>query len=141
MHQSKAYPNPCALSHRLELIVKTRDVDNLGHLNNVAYVAYLECGRMDFYQRIGLALEAPQAPRLGTVVVHLDINFRAECFAGDTLHIHTRAHSRGRRSYVLEQSISREPGGVVCDARVTNVIMDLDCRTVVDIPCTLGRLF
>lgn len=141
MNPCKAYPNPGALCHHLELIVGIQDVDSLGHLNNVAYVAYLERGRLDFYHHIGLALDSPRAPRRGTVVVHLDINFRAECFAGDALCILTRAHSRGRRSYVLEQSITRDPHGIVCDARVTNVIMDLDQRTVVDIPDPLSRLF
>lgn len=141
MHQSKAYPIPGALSCCLELTAGDEDVDSLGHLNNGAYVAYLERGRMDFYRHIGLEMETPRAPRLGTVVVHMEINFRRECFASERLRVHTSALSRGNRSYVLEQIITRDRAESVCDARVTSVIMDLDSRAVVDIPAPLSRLF
>ncbi len=141
MEPPKAYPITGVLSQVLELVVGKQDMDSLGHLNNATYVSYLERGRMDFYRRIGLKLEPQRGPRLGTVVVNMDINFRSECFAGDVLRIHTRAFNRGTRSYMLEQSITHEQRGVVCDARVTNVIMELGNRTVVDIPPALARLY
>jgi len=141
MDPSGAYPIASLESYTLELVAGDEDTDNLGHLNNGAYVAYLERGRIAFYRQVGLDIESPQAPRLGTVVVHLDINFRRECFAGDRLQVHTGILSRGNRSYTLEQSISRAVDECVCDARVTNVIMDLDSRQVVDIPSALSRLY
>ena len=141
MDPSEAYPNSEAVSQCLVLVADEARVDSLGHLNNGAYVAYLERGRINFYRHIGLELESPQPNGLGTVVVNMNINFRRECFAGDTLHILTQTHSRGRRSYSLTQTISRDSGEVVCDAQVTNVIMDLNTRSVVEIPLALSRLY
>ncbi len=141
MDSPTAYRNPQAVSQRLKLVVEADQVDSLGHLNNAAYVVYLERGRIEFYRHIGLELESTQPRSLGTVVVNMDINFRRECFAGDTLQILTQAHSRGRRSFILTQTITRETDEVVCDARVTNVMMDLNSRAVVEIPSALSRIY
>ncbi len=141
MNPTKGYPNTTQVSHYLEFTADETEVDALGHLNNGVYIAYLERARIAFYQHISLKLESPPPKGLGTVVVNMNINFRQECFAGDHLQILTQAHSRGRRSYILSQTITRNDNEVVCDALVTNVIMDLNSRSVVDIPAELDRIY
>jgi thioesterase-3 len=141
MNPSKGYPNTTHVSHCLKITASETEVDDLGHLNNGVYIANLERARIAFYQHINLELESPPPKGLGTVVVNMNINFRLECFAGDHLQILTRAHSRGGRSYILSQTITRNDNEVVCDALVTNVIMDLNRRSVVDIPPALERIY
>jgi thioesterase-3 len=141
MNPSKGYPNTTQVSHCLKFTASETEVDALGHLNNGVYIANLERARIAFYQHINLELESPPPKGLGTVVVNMNINFRRECFAGDHLQILTQAHSRGGRSYILSQTITRKDNEVVCDALVTNVIMDLNRRSVVDIPPALERIY
>ena len=141
MNPTKGYPNTTQVSHCLEFTTSQAQVDALGHLNNGVYISSLENARIAFYQHINLKLESPPPRGLGTVVVNMNINFRRECFAGEHLQILTQAHSRGGRSYILSQTITRNGNEVVCDALVTNVIMDLNSRSVVDIPPELDRIY
>ncbi len=129
-------------STRLELVVDGDDIDSLGHVNNAAFVRMLERGRIDFYRRIGLALEAPEPPRLGTLVVNLNVDFRAECFAGDRLCLDTRPGRLGRTSFTLQQMLVRaDDGREAVTATVTCVVMDLDTRRVVAVPAVLRDAF
>ena len=129
---------PAALpSGHLDIEVTPHHIDSLGHVNNAVYVEYFERGRIAFYEQLALVLESAHAPRLGTVVVNLNVNFRDECVAGDRLHLVTRGHSRGNRSFVLEQHLARPHGTPVADCHVTSVIMNLDSRALEALPDTL----
>ena len=126
---------PCG---HLEIEVTPEHIDSLGHVNNAVYVQYFERGRIAFYAQLGLALENDHPPRLGTVVVNLNVNFRAECVAGDRLHLVTRGYRRGNRSFALQQHLTRPEGTPVADCDVTSVIMNLDSRSIESIPAALS---
>ena len=123
---------------RLDIAVLAAHIDSLGHVNNAVYVQYFERGRIAFYAQLGLALELPHPPRLGTVVVNLNVNFREECVVGDQLTLLTRGQRRGNRSFVLEQQLSRREGKLVADCIVTSVVMNLDSRAIEPIPDALA---
>ena len=128
---------PSAGAFHLDVRVGEDDLDSLGHVNHAVYVRLLETARMAFYREAGLALEGEAPPRLGTVVVNLNVDFRAECLAGDRLRVTTRGLRRGRRSFTLAQHMARDDGTPVVDAVVTSVVMDLDRRAVVALPAPL----
>ncbi len=124
----------------LEIDVGDEHLDSLEHVNHAAYVRMLETARTAFYRAAGVPLERRTPPRLGTVVVNLNVNFRAECVAGDRLRVVTGGLRRGRRSFTLEQHMTRDDGVAVVDAAVTSVIMDLDRRAVVALPDALAAV-
>ena len=130
-----------ALTSTIELDVKEDEIDELGHVNNARFLEYFERGRMDWYHRCDPELNKAGDRHLGTVVVNIDINYRRECFAGDRLCILTRADSRGRKSFVLQQKILARDDQCVSDARVTSVVMDMSTRKVVALPSALARQF
>jgi thioesterase-3 len=124
--------------HDLEIKVMPKHIDSLGHVNNAVYVKYFERGRIAFYKQLGVPLERTNPPHLGTAVVNLNVNFRDECVVGDRLHLHTQGHSRGNRSFVLLQHLTRPDGSAVADCIVTSVVINLDSRTAEAIPKQLA---
>ncbi len=132
---ASASPRSC-----LQVEVMPGDIDDLGHVNNVRFLDYIERGRLDWYNRHAPCVVDPSR-RLGTVVVNININFRRECFHGETLEVITEPRVRGGKSYVLYQEVRRRDGEIVVDALVTNVIMDLDGREVLPVPEPLARWF
>lgn len=56
----------------VELPVRYRDLDTLGHVNNAVYGTYLEQARMRYFDRV---LEVPFDGR-EMVLAHLDVDFR-----------------------------------------------------------------
>ena len=129
------------LVSRIGLGVRESEIDALGHVNNARFLEYFERGRMDWYNRCDPALNNPDGRHQGTVVVNIDVNYRRECFSGARLSVVTRAHARGRTSYVLHQEIFASDGECVSDAKVTSVIMDMDTRKVAPLPETLAKQF
>ena len=127
--------------NQLEIIVSAEDTDDLGHVNNARFLDYFERGRMRWYNSVGLFRRPSTGGRLGTVVVSIKVNYRAECFQGDRLNVITSPRSRGNRSYILHQEIRRESVELVSDAEVTSVVMNLDERVTVDMPPELARQF
>lgn len=125
----------------ISLRVQEHELDELGHVNNARFLEYFERGRMDWYNRCDPALNNPDGRHQGTVVVNIDVNYRRECFSGARLSVVTRAHARGRTSYVLHQEIFASDGECVSDAKVTSVIMDMDTRKVAPLPETLAKQF
>ena len=130
-----------SLVSRISLCVAENEIDALGHVNNARFLEYLERGRMDWYNRCNPSLNSFTGHGLGTVVVRMEINYRRECFSGAQLSVLTRAHSRGRKSYVLQQEIYNNEDECVCDAMVTSVIMDMNARTTAYLPESLAEQF
>ena len=123
------------------IVVKASQVDELGHLNHVAAVEILERARDDWYREAGLWDGRPYSgdETLGTLVLNLNVNYRAECFVDEELRVITRPCERGNKSYVLEQEILKPDGAVAIDARVTSIVMDLAARETLAVPASLAR--
>ena len=65
-----------------ETLIEVTDAhtDNLGHLNHVAAVRFLERARYEWFETCGLFSDEPG--RFGTVVVIISYDYRRECFLG-----------------------------------------------------------
>ena len=111
--------------------------DELGHLNHVEAVRYLERARGEWYRRCGL-YDGAGGQSLGTVVVNIDYNYRAECFVGERLRITTRPISMGTRSFTLEHAIIKPDGRTAIDGKCTSVVMDLAERSIIPVPQCLA---
>ena len=117
----------------ITITVTQAHCDELGHLNHVEAVRYLERARSDWYRACGL-FDSESGPSLGTVVVNIDYNYRVECFVGERLKVTTRPISMGIRSFTLEHTIIKPDGRTAIDGQCTSVIMDLDARSIIPVP-------
>lgn len=125
----------------LAIVVRSTEIDVNGHVNNAKYIEYLEWGREDWYERLGLDHATLLGMGAVTVTVNLDVNFRRECRQGEGLTIHTRAERLGRTSFVLAQEIVNEAGDRVVDALVTTVTIDPRTRRPRPVPEEMARAF
>src|ERR1700730_2042759 len=108
----------------LEIVVRSTEIDVNGHVNNAKYLEYLEWGREEWYEQVGLSYETFLKLGIQTVTVNISINYRKECRQGDRLTIVTEPMRLGNTSFVLLQTITNHANEVVADATVTSVTMD-----------------
>ena len=111
--------------------------DELGHLNHVEAVRYLERARAQWYRECGL-FDGEGGQSLGTVVVNIDYDYRVECFAGERLRVTTRPVSMGTRSFTLAHEIIKPDGRTAIDGQCASVIMDLAERSIIPVPDCLA---
>ena len=129
------------LTTQTAIEVETSHTDVLGHLNHVQAVEFFERARDDWYAASGLWGGRPfsEDEVLGTVVVNINIDYRAECFLGEKLIVHTTGDTRGTKSFTLSQQIVKPDHTVAIEARATSVVMDMQSRSTVEVPAPMQR--
>ena len=111
-----------------EIQVRYGDLDPLGHVNNAAYLSYLEMGRMKFLRE-----HLPEYdPMMANIVLaRIEIDFKKSIMLDDAITLETSIESMGRTSVRFLQRIvaesSEEPYSV---AKVTAVFIDRNRRPV-----------
>ena len=125
----------------LDIIVRSTEIDVNGHVNNAKYLEYIEWGREEWYEQMGLHYDKFLEMGIQTVTVNININYRKECVQGDQLTIKTRSERVGKTSYVLKQDIFNQNGELCADAFVTSVTMDIETRKSREVPEELRKKF
>jgi acyl-CoA thioester hydrolase len=101
-------------------IVRFRDLDALGHVNNAVFLTYLEQARFRFLEHLGLA-RIDQEPPL--ILARATIDFRAQATFGEEVEIGVRAGRVGSKSFELEFEL-RVGDRLVAEARSVQVAYD-----------------
>jgi len=129
------------LETRLDIVVRSTEIDVNGHVNNAKYLEYLEWGREEWYEAAALPYAAFAQMGIQTVTVNINVSYRKECRQGDKLTVTCRPERIGRASYVFRQEVRDENGELRAEALVTSVTMDSRTRTSREAPDALRRWF
>lgn len=117
-------------AHWANETVRFSDLDLLGHVNNNATSTYFETARVAFFAKTGLydpAAGLDRANQVGTVVVRICVDFRAELLYPATVKIGTRTTRLGQSSFTYRQGMFWD-GRCVATAETTNVVIDMTTR-------------
>jgi acyl-CoA thioester hydrolase len=97
------------------------DVDAMGHLNNVAYLRYMEFARQKYW----LALRGSRDYLdIDFVMARAEIDYRASAHMGDVLDIEIRVSRMGNSSFDFAYRITTADGSLVAEAKTTQVCWD-----------------
>ncbi|HEY7499747.1 MAG TPA: thioesterase family protein [Vicinamibacterales bacterium] len=119
-------------SHAIE--VRFRDCDPLGHVNNAAYLTYLEQARLFYWRSLwGFGLDEAAA-RPGVIMARAEIDYRLPARYGQTLDVRIEVAAIGRTSFTYDYEIVDEQGRVVASARTVQVMYDYAAGAPVVIP-------
>jgi acyl-CoA thioester hydrolase len=90
-------------AHAHPIAVRLADTDAMGHVNNAAYLTYVEIARIAYYERVTgapLPLGAHGAEE-GMILAEIRMTYRSEAFHGETILVETRVERIGRSSWVM----------------------------------------
>lgn len=118
----------------VEIPILWADEDSFGHVNNIAYLRWIEAGRVEYLRRIEFFPKGPPCG-VGPIVAGLTCNFRIALNYPDTIVVGTRVIRIGNSSFRMEQRIvSRTSDRVAADAETTIVSVDYDTGKSVVVP-------
>jgi acyl-CoA thioester hydrolase len=109
---------------KLQVKVRHYEVDEYGHVNHANYVHYLELGRTEALDSVGLSL--PEMRRQGYLIVAVDlaVKYHAPARSGDTLEIATHVRElRGARSLWVQTIRDAASQRLVVTAEVTGAFV------------------
>ena len=87
--------------HTTEVTVRYGDTDAMGHVNAAVYAAYLEIGRLDYFD----AVLGPFPDGVSTVVGSLTIEYRREIEFGDSVSVDVRVVDLGDASFEVAYNV------------------------------------
>jgi acyl-CoA thioester hydrolase len=103
----------------VELRVRYRDIDSLGHVNNAVYVTYLEQARVEYIREVFDA--TPEDP--GFVVANVGVDYERAIELGETVVVALGVTDIGQSSVTMDYEI-RADGTLAATAETTIVALD-----------------
>jgi acyl-CoA thioester hydrolase len=110
---------------KLQVEVPYGDVDAMGHLNNVAYLRYLEWGRQKYW--LGMR-GSTDFWDIDFVVVRAEIDYRSSVEMGEKLEVEIHVSRMGASSFDFSYRVTRPDGSLVAEAKTTQVAFDWKSR-------------
>lgn len=111
--------------------VHFRDLDVLGHVNNVVYAGWLESARIRYY----MDLMQVSLADLDFILAEMTISYKAPAYFGERLAVGVRVSSFGTKSFVMEHLIAREGDeAVIATARTVLVFFDYKLGKTTPVP-------
>ncbi|MFN8254651.1 MAG: thioesterase family protein [Bacteroidales bacterium] len=122
--------------HKKKIEIRYDDLDTIGHVNNKAYLSYLEEARLDFHKQV---FSWKKNLDFNSVVARIEINYKKPLFYGDNLTVHTRLSNLGTKSFELETLFVKEAGNagnflVTAEAKVVLVAINPESGLSVELP-------
>ena len=115
--------------------LRFRDIDAVGHVNNVVYLTYMETARILWWIEV---TGHRDFRNFGMILARTEIDYRAPASWGDRMEVGVRCASMRRSSFVLEFRVAEPAGGrVFADARKVLVHYDYDAGRSVPLPSGL----
>jgi len=111
----------------IELDVRYRDLDPMGHVNNAVYASYIEQARIRYIQSVVGATE------IGAVVATLELEFERPVECGGTVTVAVRAGELGTTSIPFHYEIRTEDG-LAATAETLLVVYDREADEPRPIP-------
>lgn len=124
-----------------KIIVSPEDIDQLGHVNYLKYILFLEKGVGNWYKQAGVSFRELRAKDLGTVVLKMDVSYLKEARLGDTLFVKTTLTNVGTKSFSVKQEIYNQDDILITEASKTFVMFNTATRKGVPVIEEIARHF
>ena len=121
----------------VDVTVRFRDCDPMGHVNNAVYLTYLEMARTHYWAEV---LDIRDFRRVNFILARAEIDYRAAATVGDRLRVYIRAGRLGRRSFdfhYLIWNLTREVPAA--EAKTVQVIYDYEALRSAPMPEEVRR--
>jgi acyl-CoA thioester hydrolase len=121
----------------MRFVVPFGDVDMMGHVNNVRYLAYFENARVEHLYSME---EKWNFEEMGLILAHAEIDYKSRAGLRDELRLDLRVASVGNTSWVYEYEILNEhENRIVATGKTVQVAYDYKEAKPVPIPAEFKR--
>lgn len=116
------------------IIVRSYELDMLGHVNHAVYHQYAEIARSGLLQEAGCLVDDLVANRKAPVLLESHIVFRRELRGGDVVDVSCEAKFGSGKTFSMDSVVTKLDGTVSAEITCTMGVMDLDARKLVADP-------
>lgn len=143
INKSKRYINSMNIKdfkHKIQVRVRTFEIDSQGIVHNANYLKYLEIGRVEYKRNLGYKIfkNGIFDDGLKVVVVHNSMDYKGFAFMDDLLNIYTKISWIKNSSFCFEQIIEKDSDkSIVLEGK--GILVNLNPET--NLPETIAEKF
>ena len=124
-------PGDFAHAHAIE--VRLADTDAMGHVNNAAYLTYMEIGRAAYYEQVtGQPFQlGVHGAEEGMILAEIRVTYRSQAYYGEILLVESRVERIGRTSFAMVHRLTAPDsryGGARLVGVADSVLVSYDYR-------------
>lgn len=124
----------------IEIPVRFRDLDGIGHVNNAVFSTFLESCRIRYWERLFPEVRAGDLSQVTMILARAEIDFRGQISYGETVRIVTRCPRIGTKSFDLVYRIESADGDrLYAEARTVQAAFDYEAQQTVPVSADLRR--
>jgi len=112
--------------------VRWRDLDAMGHVNNVVYFTYQEQARIHYLRELELLPE--DAGNIGFILAEASCQFKSPLKLGERVTVYIRVSEIRNSSFVFEYRLEGAQERLVATARSTQVCYDYQNQRSIPLP-------
>lgn len=94
--------------HLMSIVVRFRDIDALGHVNNAVYFTYLESARVHYMRRVAFQTKTRDFREVGLILAEISCQFKNPIFYGQSVEVGTRVVEMRNSSFLTRQHIEAD---------------------------------
>ena len=110
--------------------IRYSDQDELGHINNCSYVAYVEAGRVQF---LGGLLSPRLHPGVDLILARVTVNYLREAHYPGVMEVGSRVLTLGTKSMTTGYGLFKD-SECVATAESVNIYFEVESRKTIKIP-------
>ncbi len=110
----------------VDVPVRFRDTDGMGHVNNAVYLTYLEVARERYWREL---FDLADYRQVDLIVARIEIDYVSPSTVGETVSVGIRTSAIGRRSFDFAyEAWEKESRRLVVEARSVQAMYDYEAR-------------
>ncbi len=94
------------------IVVRYGDLDPQGHVNNAAYLTYLEHARVNYVRHLDL-WDGKSFLKIGFILARVELDYKAPILMTDAVEVGVRTSRLGNKSLDMEYLVQEIGGGKV----------------------------
>ncbi|MHA2250047.1 MAG: acyl-CoA thioesterase [Candidatus Kariarchaeaceae archaeon] len=112
----------------LKLQTRLADTDNLGHLNNVAYIEFLETARTEWFASVTGDRRSLDSSGWEWILGAIEIKFVKEACLSDILSVYMWCSRIGTKSWDFSYAIINQKNELIAQAKTSQVGFDYETK-------------
>ncbi|HLQ42672.1 MAG TPA: thioesterase family protein [Thermoplasmata archaeon] len=106
----------------IDIQMRFRDIDGMGHVNNAVYLSYVELARTQFYMH---QADKRTLDEIDFILAHVEIDFESQATWGDQIQVAVWPSKIGNSSFTLSYEVKEKRSGRIL-ARAKSVLVSYD---------------
>jgi len=127
-----------SISKKLELRIDWSELDNFGHVNNLAIMKYVQSARVLYLDSVGL-MRSQWEEGIGPILASIDCQFRKPLFYPGQITVYSKVDEIKNTSFRIQYEIYNDRKEIAAEAKDIIVLFDFNKQTKMSIPEELRK--